>query len=86
MHCFRWRLWGVMSSEQGFLQGSFYLARRTGRAKNGTLIAVTAAFGIPPDVALAMALIKRIPDLVLGLPSLLAWQALEGRRLMFRRK
>jgi hypothetical protein len=31
-------------------------------------------------------LIKRVPDLVLGIPSLLAWQALEGRRLLSRRK
>jgi len=35
---------------------------------------------------LAMALIKRVPDLVLGIPSLLAWQVLEGRRLLVRVK
>jgi hypothetical protein len=29
-----------------------------------------------------MALIKRVPDLVFGIPGLLAWQALEGRRLL----
>jgi len=33
-----------------------------------------------------MALIKRVPDLVLGIPSLLAWQVLEGRRLLVRVK
>jgi hypothetical protein len=29
-----------------------------------------------------MALLKRVPDLVLGIPSLVAWQTLEGRRLL----
>jgi hypothetical protein len=33
-------------------------------------------------VALALALVKRIAELVLGVPGLLAWQALEGRRLV----
>ena len=54
--------------------------------QDGTLIAAGAIFGVPAEVALAMALIKRVPDLVLGMPSLLAWQALEGRRLWSRRK
>jgi putative membrane protein len=50
--------------------------------QDGTLIAACAMFGVPAEVALAMALIKRVPDLVLGIPSLVAWQALEGRRLL----
>ncbi len=50
--------------------------------QDGTLIAVSAIFGVPAEVALAMALIKRVPDLVFGIPGLLAWQALEGRRLL----
>jgi putative membrane protein len=51
-----------------------------------TLIAVCAVFGIPAEVALAMALIKRVPDLVLGVPTLVAWQVLEGRRLLSETK
>lgn len=51
-----------------------------------TLIAVCAVFGIPAEVALAMALIKRVPDLVLGVPTLVAWQLLEGRRLLSETK
>ncbi|HEY5072862.1 MAG TPA: lysylphosphatidylglycerol synthase domain-containing protein [Caulobacteraceae bacterium] len=38
-------------------------------------------FGLPADLALAISLIKRARDLALGLPALLVWQALEGRRL-----
>jgi hypothetical protein len=43
-------------------------------------------FGVPADAALGLALVKRIPDVVLGIPSLVAWQAMEGRRLLFRHK
>ena len=50
--------------------------------QDGGLIAVCGAFGVPPEVALALALVKRIAELVLGVPGLLAWQALEGRRLL----
>ncbi len=54
--------------------------------QDGALIAASAIFGVPPEVGLAMALIKRVPDLVLGIPALFAWQALEGRRLLSGRK
>jgi putative membrane protein len=75
----------IESIGQGSRAAAFVLPGGLG-VQDGTLIAVSTAFGIPPEVALAMALIKRIPDLVLGLPSLLAWQALEGRRLLSRHK
>jgi hypothetical protein len=29
-----------------------------------------------------MALIKRVPDLILGAPALMGWQALEGRHYL----
>jgi len=54
--------------------------------QDGTVIAVCVAFGVPAEVALGLALVKRIPDLVLGVPSLAAWQALEGRRLLWKQK
>ena len=42
-------------------------------------------FGVPPDTALALSLVKRIPDLVIGVPGLMAWQAIEGRHLFRKR-
>jgi putative membrane protein len=47
--------------------------------QEGGLIVLCAIFGLPPEAALAMSLVKRVPDLVLGVPGLLAWQAMEGR-------
>ena len=38
-------------------------------------------FGVPPELALGVALLRRGRDLVWGVPILLAWQAREVRRL-----
>ncbi|HXB00208.1 MAG TPA: lysylphosphatidylglycerol synthase domain-containing protein [Steroidobacteraceae bacterium] len=54
--------------------------------QDGTLIAACVVFGVPAEAALGLALVKRIPDLVLGVPSLMIWQAMEGRRLLFKPK
>jgi putative membrane protein len=42
-------------------------------------------FGLGPDLALALSLIKRARDLVIGVPALLAWQGMEGLRVMGQR-
>jgi len=54
-------------------------------AQEGGLIVLCAIFGVPADAALALSLIKRVPDLVLGIPGLLAWQAMEGWHFHRRR-
>lgn len=75
----------IESIGQGGKAAAFMLPGGIG-VQDGTMIAAAAIFGVPAEVALAMALIKRVPDLVLGIPSLLLWQALEGKRLFARRK
>jgi putative membrane protein len=39
-------------------------------------------FGLTPEIALSVSLIKRVRDLVLGVPAMLVWQVIEGRRLL----
>jgi len=39
-------------------------------------------FGLPADMALAVSLIKRASSLAVGVPALILWQAVEGRRLV----
>lgn len=51
----------------GFLEGGF--------------IVIGKLFGIPPEIALSMALVKRFREISLGLPGLIAWQVIEGKRL-----
>jgi putative membrane protein len=53
-------------------------------AQEGGLVLLCALFGIPPEQAIALSLVKRVPDLILGVPSLLAWQLMEWRRLQTR--
>jgi glycosyltransferase 2 family protein len=39
-------------------------------------------FGLPPEIAVALAVIRRCRDLILYLPGLICWQAQEGRWLL----
>lgn len=48
-------------------------------AQEGGLIALGAVFGIPAEAALALSLVKRLADLLVGIPGLIAWHALEGK-------
>ena len=44
-----------------------------------------ASFGLTPELALAVSLLKRARDLAIGLPTLGLWQAVESGRLWRRR-
>ena len=50
-------------------------------AQEAGLILLCGIFGVPPDQALALSLIKRAADVVVGVPGLVALQILEGGRL-----
>jgi putative membrane protein len=58
--------------------------------QEGAYIVVGAAFGLSPQTALALSLIKRARDLAIGLPAIGVWQAVESgrfwRRAALRRK
>jgi uncharacterized protein (TIRG00374 family) len=53
--------------------------------QEGGFVAICALFGIPPGPAVALSLVKRVADLAIGLPGLLAWQVIEGRRALGRK-
>lgn len=44
--------------------------------------ALAPLFGMGPEVGLAVSLIRRARDVVVGVPVLLAWQLFEGRRVL----
>ncbi len=48
--------------------------------QEGGFIALCAAFGIASPDAIALSLIKRIPDLLCGAPGLLVWRVMEGEK------
>jgi len=47
--------------------------------QEGAYILLGAAFGLPPEFALGVSLLRRGRDLLLGVPALLTWQISEGR-------
>jgi glycosyltransferase 2 family protein len=52
--------------------------------QEGAYILIGGAFGLTPEMGLALSLLKRARDLAIGLPVLGVWQALEGGRLWRR--
>jgi putative membrane protein len=52
--------------------------------QEGAYILLGGGFGLTPEMALALSLLKRARDIVLGLPALAAWQLLESGRLWRR--
>jgi len=49
--------------------------------QEGGYVVIGALFGLGPEIALALSLIKRAREVALGIPALIAWQILETRRL-----
>jgi glycosyltransferase 2 family protein len=63
---------------------SFAIPNSVG-VQEGAYLLLGATFGLTPEMALALSLLKRARDLAIGLPALGVWQAVEGGRL-WRRK
>jgi putative membrane protein len=62
---------------------SFFVPWGAGIQESGYLV-LGAMFGLSPDIALAISLLKRGRDLALGIPVVLAWQAGEGHQMLRR--
>ncbi len=48
--------------------------------QEGGYIVICRCFGLSPEVAIALSLMKRLREVVLGVPGLLTWQYRESRR------
>lgn len=62
------------------VRGAGFLVPGALGVQEGGYLLICALFGIPPDKALALSLIRRIRELALGLPGLAFWHRLEARR------
>ena len=85
----------VLTITGGFLFGTWlgalYAARSVAFAipnavgvQEGAYILLGVGFGLTPETALALSLLKRARDLTIGLPVLAAWQLVESGRLWRR--
>jgi uncharacterized membrane protein YbhN (UPF0104 family) len=54
--------------------------------QEGGYMVLGALFGLPPQVGLALSLAKRVRELLLGIPALVLWQLVEGKRFGKRRR
>lgn len=91
-----WLALHVLGKEAGFAESlaiealgqairtaGFVIPGALGVAEGGYVL-VCALFGLPPDVAIALALMKRLREVAFGLPALVAWQVLEARPMFSR--
>lgn len=66
----------IESLSQAVKAAGFIVPGALGVSEGGFVV-VGALFGLSPQVSIALALIKRLREIVLGLPALAAWQWLE---------
>ena len=66
---------------QAVRSAAFLVPGALGVQEDGYVL-LGALFQLSPEVALALSLFKRVRELLLGLPALIAWQVLEGRRML----
>jgi putative membrane protein len=71
---------GMAARSAGFLVPGALGVQEGGFMLVGNLV------GLPPDAAIALSMVKRTRELLVGVPGLLAWQWLEGARLVARAK
>jgi uncharacterized membrane protein YbhN (UPF0104 family) len=74
----------ILESLISGVRGAAFMVPGALGAQEGGLVLFGALLGLPPDLALAVSLTKRVRELALGLPGLAAWQWMEGRRLLAR--
>jgi putative membrane protein len=62
---------------------AFFVPNSVG-VQEGAYILLGGAFGLSPEMGLALSFLKRARDLMIGLPVIALWQAIEGGRLWRR--
>ena len=68
----------IESLGQAVKSAGFVVPAALGISEGGFVV-VGSLFGLPPAVSIALALIKRLREITLGLPALAAWQWLDRR-------
>ncbi len=71
----------IESLGQGIRSAVFLVPGAFGVQEGGYMV-LTSIYGLPLEVGLALSLVKRVRELVLGLPGLLIWTVTEGRGIV----
>ena len=75
----------IESLAQAVRSAGFFIPASLGVQEGGYLLFGTL-MGLSPEVALALSLVRRVRQLLVGVPALLAWQVYEGRRIVVARQ
>ncbi|MFO0998118.1 MAG: lysylphosphatidylglycerol synthase domain-containing protein [Alphaproteobacteria bacterium] len=75
----------VVESLIQLLRSAAFLVPAALGVQEGGFVLLAAALGLGPETGLALSLIRRVRDLVLGVPGLVAWQVTEGLVARLRR-
>lgn len=75
----------IESLAQAVRSAGFVIPGSLGVQEGGYLLFGTM-FGLSPEVALGLSLVRRVRQLLLGIPGLVAWQISEGQRLALARR
>jgi putative membrane protein len=62
------------------LRGAAFFVPAALGVQEGAYIVIGAALGLPPEIALAVSLLKRGREIAFGVPGFIAWQAIETRQ------
>jgi putative membrane protein len=72
----------ILESLGQAVRGAAFVVPGALGVQEGGFVLIAAAVGIAPELGLALSLCKRVRELMIGLPGLIAWKLWEGRRLL----
>ena len=75
-----WQAVAIEALLHAILAAGFFVPGRIG-VQEAAYALLGTAFGLPPDIALSVSLLRRARDLIIAVPVLLIWQGIEAKRL-----
>lgn len=76
----------ILESLLQLVRGVAFIVPAALGVQEGALLGLGIAFGLAPEMGLALSLVRRVRDLSLGIPGLIAWQLSEGFSAGWRRR
>ena len=74
----------ILESATLAIRGAAFLVPGAVGVQEGGYILLGNLLGIPSEMALALSLVRRVRELALGIPGLIAWHLIEANRLWHR--
>ena len=74
-----WSAIAIQALVEGLRSATVFIPAAIGIQEAG-YAAVAPVFGLPPEIGLAVSLLRRARDILVAVPVLLIWQFVEGRR------